>query len=124
MRQTFFIGTLLPNLNDIIKASKVLRGNWSQYAEMKTLYGSICKHDIRAANIQPVTRPVAIHCRWQEKNMRRDLDGITTGTKFIFDALVTLDILGNDGWLNITAITHEWIVDAAHPGVTVTMETV
>mgnify|MGYP001559374397 CR=1 FL=1 len=122
-KQTFFIGTLLPTLNEIIAASKVRRGSWSQYTELKALYGSICKHDIRAAKIQPVRQPVHVTFRWQEKHAQRDPDNIMAGQKFVLDALVILRILAGDGQRDIASIAHDWIVDKAHPGVLVTLET-
>lgn len=123
MTQSFFIGTLLPNLNDIIDAAKVRRGAWSKYNEMKTCYGALCKADIKAAKLTPMKR-VHITFLWHEKDKRRDKDNIAAGQKFVLDALVERQILQNDGWGEIAEIRHAWVVAPKRPGVLVTLEEV
>lgn len=124
MTQSFFVGCALPNLNDIIDAAKIRRGSWSKYQELKTLYGSLCKADIKKAELSPMTR-VVMTCVWHEKNRRRDPDNFTAGgTKIILDALVERQVLKNDGWSEIAGIRHSWVVDAVRPGVFVTLEEV
>ncbi len=120
-RQSFFITTRLPNLNDMLNAAKTRRGHWSRYAEMKLAYGVLCKHDIRAANIAPCLHPVTVEFVWHEQTMKRDPDNICAGQKFILDALVALKILPNDGWADIVGLTHTWLIDLTHPGVAVTL---
>lgn len=60
---------------------------------------------------------------WVEKNQKRDPDNICSATKFILDALVTMKILPTDGWRGVTGLAHEFSIDAAKPGVRVTLET-
>lgn len=121
MTQSFFIASTLPNLNDIIAGAHVRKGSWSKYTEMKTVYGSLCKADIKAAKLLPMGR-VSVYFLWHEKNKRRDKDNITVGQKFILDALVERQILKNDGWAEIAEIRHAWVVAPKRPGVLVTLE--
>jgi hypothetical protein len=55
--QRFFIGTRLPGLNEIVAASKVMKGKWSRYAELKVMYESMIKADIKAAKVHPLQGP-------------------------------------------------------------------
>lgn len=120
MTQTVYIATRLPSLNDLLEAAKVRKGNWSGYAERKAMYGSICKADIRSAKLKPVTGPVSLHFLWMEPNKKRDKDNIAAGgCKIVIDSLVAAGILKNDGWKQITSITHEWITVKTRPGVQV-----
>ena len=121
MTHTFRITGTLPGLNEIIAASKVRRGTWSKYLDMKTVYGTICRDDILQAKLNTVSAPVCITCVWHEKNKRRDPDNIRTGFKFIGDALVQMGILANDGWGQILSIEDRFVVDHDFQGVVVTM---
>ena len=82
----------------------------------------MCKADIRQAKLQPVDGPVSLHFLWMEPNKKRDKDNIAAGgCKIAIDALVAAGILKNDGWKQITNITHEWIVVKHKPGVQIVM---
>jgi Holliday junction resolvase RusA-like endonuclease len=120
-RQTFFVATILPNLNDMLAAARSRVGKWQRYDEEKQLYQSMIRADIKAANLTPMGR-VRVHFLWHEKNKRRDKDNICAAQKYIFDALVEQQILQNDGWAEIASIQHEWIVCPSAPGCRVTME--
>lgn len=45
---------------------------------------------------------------WLEPTRRRDPDNISSGVKFIFDAMQTKGILDNDGWGSVGSIRHEF----------------
>ena len=120
--QRFFIGCRLPGMNEIIKASKVMRGKWSQYAEMKTLYEAMIKADIKRAKVKPVTGPVLISLHWVEPNARRDFGNIRAGEKFISDALVSLGILKTDARSQVVGFLDTFAVDKKAPGVWVCLE--
>ena len=122
-RQTFFVATILPNLNDMLAAARSRVGKWQRYDEEKQLYQSMIRADIKAANLTPMGR-VRVQFLWHEKNKRRDKDNICAAQKYIFDALVEQQILQNDGWAEIASIQHEWIVCPSAPGCRVTMEEV
>jgi Holliday junction resolvase RusA-like endonuclease len=119
MIQHAFIASRLPSLNQIIDAAKVRRGRWSRYAELKQVYQSVCKVDLKRAKLQPILGPVSLIFVWMEPNQKQDPDNIIAGQKFVLDALVALKILKNDGWKDIRSITHEWAVDKKRPGVIV-----
>lgn len=121
MIQSFTIGCMLPNLNDIIAAAKVRKGAWSKYQDMKATYGGLCKQEIKAAKLKPYKGPVKLLFVWMEKNRKRDKDNVTAGMKFVLDALVAQQILSNDGWAQIAGITHHWTVSKT-PGVHVVLE--
>lgn len=121
MIQSFTIGCRLPGLNEMLDAAKIRKGAWSKYAEMKMVYGALCKDDIKRAKLTPYTGPVRIHFVWVEKNRKRDKDNVVAGQKFILDALVARQILTNDGWKQIASITHAWTVSKT-PGVHVVIE--
>lgn len=120
--QRFFIGCRLPGMNEIVKASKVRKGNWSGYAEMKQVYESMIKADIKAAKLQPCPARVMISLHWVEPNARRDYGNIRAGEKFISDALVSLGILKTDARSQVMGFVDTFNVDKKRPGVWVTLE--
>lgn len=118
MTQQFFIPGCLPGLNEIVAASKVRRGKWSKYLDMKESYGSYVQMEIKRAKLKPMPR-AAVCFTWVEPHKRRDPDNVRAGSKFILDALKTCGILPNDGWANIAHLTDYYAVDKAKPGVLV-----
>ena len=122
MINKFFIACRLPGLNEIVKASKVRKGNWSGYADMKMMYESMIKADIKKANLRPCRGPVTIAFHWVEPNARRDFGNIRAGEKFISDSLVTLGILKTDARSQVIGFRDSFSVDKTNPGVWVTLE--
>lgn len=120
--QRFFISCRLPGLNEIVEASKVLKGKWSRYAEMKVLYESLIKDDIRLAKLRPCLGRVRISLHWIEPNARRDYGNIRAGEKFITDALVTMKILKTDSRKQVVGFVDTFAVDKAQSGCWVTLE--
>ena len=118
MIQSFFIDGKLPGLNEIIAASKVRRGKWSQYLDMKESYGGYVQMVIKQAKLKPMQK-AAITCTWVEPNRRRDLDNVRVGFKFIGDALVSCGVLPNDGQAHVTHLEDFYTVDKVKPGVMV-----
>lgn len=117
MKQTLFIPGPLPILNDYLG-----KGQRFTYNEAKKHWGEIIGWEIKKQRLRPMGR-VFITWTWQEANMKRDPDNITSiGRKFALDALVTMGILQNDGWKHIGGWTDTWIVIADCPGVTVILE--
>lgn len=106
--QSFFIPYMLPGLNEIIAASKVRRGKWSQYLDMKDSIGQYCALHIRKAKLKPMHRAALIF-EWREPTMKRDLDNIACGKKFVNDALVACGILPNDGWAHVSSLTDHFV---------------
>ena len=122
--QKFFIACRLPGLNEIVEASKVRKGNWSGYAEMKALYESMIKADIKKAKLHPCTGRVRIALHWVEPNARRDFGNIRAGEKFISDSLVSLGILKTDARAQVVGFLDTFAVDQINPGCWVTLEPV
>jgi len=92
----------LPGLNEIIAASgsHYTRGKkrYSKYAALKKQYENLIISAIQLAKIKPVKRAYFIY-NWIEENRKRDPSNISAGgRKLIEDALVSCNILHNDGW--------------------------
>lgn len=124
MTQQFFVGCRLPGMNEIIAAAKKPAWSKDRYAEIKTLYQSMIRSDIKRAGIKPVSGPVLVHFTWADPNARRDIDNIRAGAKFILDALVTQGILTNDTRKQVKGFADRFEVDKARPGVLVALEEV
>lgn len=122
--QSFFIGTALPSLNDVIDAAKIRKGKWSLYHEMKVMYESMIKADIKAAKLKPMQGQVSITFHWIERNKKRDIDNVAAGKKFVLDALVAMHILHTDSRFQVIGFHDTFSVDKHKPGVMVTLEEV
>ncbi len=120
--QRFFVSCRLPGTNDIINAAKSRKGNWSGYAEMKVMYESLIKDDIRKAKLKPCPGKVMISLHWVEPNAKRDLDNIRAGVKLINDALVNMKILKTDARSQVVGFVDTFAIDKERPGVWVTLE--
>lgn len=118
MTQTFFISGLLPGANDFMGK----KSRWA-YTAIKKEWGEAIGLYILLAKIQPMNR-VSISFTWWERNRKRDPDNIMVAQKFILDALVTRQILTNDGWNAIASLHHTFYEDKRHPGVHVVLQSV
>ena len=125
MTYKFTIMGTLANLNDYLKAERV---SFSKGGKLNTK-GNILKHqsqdfiitqirrDLRGLRI---SKPVKIHYRFYEPNMKRDLDNVMSfAMKVTQDSLVLAKVLENDGWNNIQGISAEFYVDALKPRIEV-----
>lgn len=71
------------------------------------------------------TRPIILHYRIFEPNMKRDKDNVlSVCMKVIQDALQTCGVIDNDGWANIENFTHDFYLDAQNPRIEVYIEEV
>lgn len=118
------IGARLPGLNEIIDASKQLRGEgkkkWNGYQRMKKHWGGVIAALARVQGF----RVSGTHWSYEfrEPNRTRDPSNfIAGGIKLIEDALQSEGLLENDGWQQVESITVSWRVDKKNPGVTVTV---
>ena len=115
MTQTFFVPGPLPNVNDIAGKNR-----WSYGKTKKTWTQRIATLAL-VARIKPVDRAVFAF-EWREKDRRRNPDNIAGGgKKLIFDGLVTAHVIANDGWGQVAGWSDSFAVDAANPGVWVTL---
>lgn len=108
----------LPTMNEIVEASKQ---HWSKYSKMKHTYTDLVAWK---AKTLPVLGKVDVVITWYCKNRRMDKDNIMAGQKFIFDGLVAVGRLENDGWKQIGDITHRFRVDKHNPRVEVELREV
>lgn len=122
MIQKFFIGCRLPGMNEIVTAAK--KPSWSKhsYTNLKLLYESMIKVDIKQAKLRPVKGKVKIALHWVEPNARRDYGNIRAGEKFISDALVSMGILTTDARSQVVGFQDTFTVEKTNPGVWVTLE--
>ena len=116
---TFFIPFRLPGMNDIIAANRWHRMNGAKLKrQTQEDIGMIIKSQCRAV----FTETVKLSYTWVEPNRKRDLDNIMSAQKFIQDSLVEMGIIKNDGWKQISGISHKFTVDKDKPGVWVKIE--
>lgn len=96
------------------------KSRW-HYRNLKANWGEMIGVYIHMAKLKPMHR-VHVTFNWHEKDQRRDPDNITTGSKFILDALVTKKILLDDGWAEIAGLSHVFKVEKLTPGVVVELQ--
>ena len=111
----------LPGLNEIIAAAKQGRGKYQPYALMKEQYTSEIGW---LAKKLPRYSRVDITITWYEPNLRRDLDNITGGQKFILDGLVRGGVIRDDSQRYINSIEHRFEVDRDNPRVEIEIQEV
>ena len=120
----FTIQGELPSMNEIIDACKRRRGNWSAYSAMKAQQTDRIMAEMMIHHVHPpaVYRPVRIHFRWFNRTMRRDLDNIAAGKKFILDAMVRAALLKNDTQEHVLGFTDTFALDRENPRIEVETE--
>lgn len=126
LKQTFFVPGPLPGMNEMLNAAKneYQRGRKRRvtgYEVLRRRYVPLITVHIRLYRVTQV-RAARFDFVWYECARQRDPDNIASGKKFIFDALVSMKILQNDGWAQILEWHDSFRVNADRPGVFVTME--
>ncbi len=112
---TIIIPGELPDLNEIIEASKNHWGSYSSLKKANTQLVAFCtKRDTKRKY-----NKIDLEITWYCKDKRKDKDNIMAGTKFILDGLVAAGVIQNDGWTNIGDIRHKFDVDKQDPRVEV-----
>lgn len=115
MKQSFFIHGKLPGANEC------LWKHWRTFDRLKKSSQFLIGTFIKRAKLKPMLY-AAIQFEWHEADQKRDFDNIMFAQKFVLDSLVQKGVLPDDGWAEITKIEHRVVLDAANPGVSVTME--
>lgn len=73
-----------------------------------------CLHGVKIEN------PVYMEYIWYERDMRRDLDNISSfGRKVIQDSLVNAAVLKGDGWKHVVGFSDRFEVDRENPRIEV-----
>jgi len=108
----YVVQSRLDGMNELILAN---RGNKYAGATLKKENQEIVAWYVKAQGVEKAPKPCDIHIRWYEPNRRRDKDNITTGKKFILDALVEVGVLQNDGWNDIGKLSDEVFLDRETP---------
>lgn len=116
MKQTFVIQGRLEGLNSRINADRTNRFAGAKFKKenMKLITAYIYLY-----HLKPMKSPVWITITWAEPNCRRDKDNVASAKKDIFDALVSCEILQNDGWKDIAGFTDKFEIDSKNPHITV-----
>lgn len=110
---TFTVPGELPDLNQIIKASK---SHYMAYSNMKKDYTALV---MISAQKLPKIEKADLEITWYCKNKRKDPDNVSAGIKFLLDGLVKAGKLENDGWNQVGSITHKFEVDKQNPRIEV-----
>lgn len=111
----------LPGLNEYTAAcrSKSFLG-----ASMKKDAEKTIGFYIRTQLKQKITGKAWVDFRWYEKDKRRDFDNIAFAKKFIFDALVSNEIITADSWKGVAGFTDNFFVDKDNPRIEVEIQEV
>ena len=93
-------------LNEYIQAE---RGN--KYAAAGIKKSSTAAALYACIGILPIEKyPVEIQFTWYRRNKRTDPDNISFAQKFVLDGIVEAGVLSDDGWNEVTAISHKFEV--------------
>lgn len=114
---TFTIAGTLPGMNEIISAA---RTHWSQSAtQKKTATLRVVK---ALKGRRRFDTPIALEIHWFEPTLKRDLDNVTAGVKFILDGMVVAGKITNDSRAYVNGLSHKVSLDRQNPRVEVTVK--
>lgn len=118
----------MPNLNDYLSAERQrfrtytgktntkgneLKQKWTDYSIV------YIRKSVRGLKIE---KPVKLHYKFYEPNMKRDLDNIASfAMKIIQDSLVKANVLQNDGWKWIKGFDCDFDIDSKSPRIEITI---
>jgi hypothetical protein len=111
-------------MNEIVDSAKGSGGRGKGYSTMKQTWSEVVWAEALRARIHrpgPFAGLVQIRFLWVERDQRRDKDNVAAAKKFILDGLVSANVISGDGWGGVAGFTDEFAVDAARPGVHVTI---
>lgn len=107
----------LPSLNQHDNAN---RGNRFGGASMKKKATNHCSIFIKKAinqGFELKTKPSDFTFTWYAKDRRTDKDNLAFAKKYIFDAMVNVNLIENDGWKQIGNWKDVFEVDKENPRV-------
>ena len=97
--QRLIIRAKMPNLNDVIAASK---RHWSYYSKEKKRWTEIVAQEAKAQGLYKMRLPVWVRTTYYMKTRRGDPDNVRVAIKYILDGLVQAGVLEDD--------SQRWIV--------------
>ena len=118
MEYKLIISGRLDGLNKFISAN---RSNSCAGNNMKKRNERVVKRAIESClRGVKIENPVHMEYIWYERDMRRDLDNISSfGRKVIQDALVNAAVLKGDGWKYVVGFSDRFEVDKTKPRIEV-----
>lgn len=105
----------MPSLNEVIEETRKLK--YAGARMKKKVQNDIeiqLLNQIREDGLldyYPFKKQVDIDITYHEKTRKRDKDNISSSKKFLFDAMVQVGILKNDGWKWIGDISEKFVLD-------------
>jgi Holliday junction resolvase RusA-like endonuclease len=97
--QRLIIRAKMPNLNDVIAASK---RHWSYYSKEKKRWTEIVAQEAQAQGLYKMRLPVWVRTTYYLRTRRSDPDNVRVAIKYILDGLVQAGVLEDD--------SQRWIV--------------
>ena len=97
--QRLIIRAKMPNLNDVIAASK---RHWSYYSKEKKRWTDVAAFEAKAQGLYKMRLPVWVRTTYFMKTRRGDPDNVRVAIKYILDGLVQAGVLEDD--------SQRWIV--------------
>ena len=99
------------------------RGNRYGGNQVKQKNQAVVISEILRQKLTPLNKfPCKLSIKWYEPNLRRDIDNITFGVKFILDALVESGIIPDDSQKFVDQIEHQVLLDRKNPRIEVEVE--
>ena len=113
----FVIDGRLDGLNDYTRAC---RKNRYAGADMKKKNQQMVNLYVLRAKLKKITNyPCKLQINFYEGDLKRDVDNIGFGTKFILDSLVEMGVLENDSRKYVTGVHYDVFLDRNNPRVEV-----
>lgn len=106
MTYEFEIPGQLPGLNEIIGEAR--RSKFAGARQKKKTEELVMWAMVTASRNVKFKRSVTVSFHWYEPNLRRDPDNVTSGQKFVFDALVARGVLKGDSRKYVKQIFHHF----------------
>lgn len=121
LHKHFTIQGTLPSLNEYLAAcGRNPQVGGKMKAKAKFAVNMCIRSDLKRWHTD---RPIIIHYRIFEPNMKRDKDNVFAMlSKTVQDSLQECKVIDNDGWKNVVNFTHDFYVDKANPRIEVFIE--
>lgn len=108
----FIIYGKMPSLNDVINKTRL--NKFAGATMKKTLQNDINIQFIKQMGLIGSQMPLACECDFKftfyEKNKKRDKDNIISSQKFLFDSMVDVGIIKNDGWKWVRNLSYDFVI--------------